>query len=174
MQDLKAGHIIGAAPKAQFYGQLIGSFVGAVASAAVYKLYASVYPIPSDQFQVPTAYVWVFTARLVTGEGLPEMAFQFAMILAAVWTVLTALRVYGRGTSWHAYVPGGVAVSVGMYNEPSFTVARAVGGLISAYWMKWRGGDEARVVILASGLILGEGVASIVNLALASAAVGHL
>ena len=54
MQDLKTGHLLGAAPKAQFYGQLIGSFVGAVVSAWVYKLYTSVYEIPGGMFQVPT------------------------------------------------------------------------------------------------------------------------
>lgn len=59
MQDLKTGHLIGAAPRAQFYGQLIGSAVGAIASAAVYKLYNSVYTIPSKLFPVPTAYIWI-------------------------------------------------------------------------------------------------------------------
>jgi OPT family oligopeptide transporter len=51
MQDLKTGHLIGAAPSAQFYGQIIGSAVGAVISAAVYKLYTRVYDIPGDLFQ---------------------------------------------------------------------------------------------------------------------------
>ena len=54
MQDLKTGHLLGAAPKAQFYGQLIGSFVGAIVSAWVYKVYTSVYEIPGGMFQVPT------------------------------------------------------------------------------------------------------------------------
>ena len=76
MQDLKTGHLIGAAPKAQFYGQMIGSAAGAVVSALVYKLYTTVYEVPGGMFQVPTAYVWIFTARLVTGQGLPEMAVR--------------------------------------------------------------------------------------------------
>lgn len=74
MQDLKTGHLMGAAPNAQFYGQMIGSAAGAVVSAIVYKLYISVYEVPGGMFQVPTAYVWIFTARLVTGQGLPAMA----------------------------------------------------------------------------------------------------
>ena len=76
MQDLKTGHLMGAAPKAQFYGQMIGSAAGAVVSALVYKLYTSVYEVPGGMFQVPTAYVWIFTARLVTGQGLPDMAVR--------------------------------------------------------------------------------------------------
>jgi OPT family oligopeptide transporter len=51
MQDLKTGHLVGAAPNAQFYGQLIGSAVGAIVSALVYKLYLRVYTIPSDLFE---------------------------------------------------------------------------------------------------------------------------
>ena len=180
MQDLKAGHLIGASPKAQFYGQLIGSVVGAVISAVVYKLYVGVYDVPGDMFQVPTAYVWIFTARLVTGKGLPDMAWQFALGAGAIWTLLTCLRIFLGGSTREGlrklqpFVPGGIAVAVGMYNTPSFTLARTVGGLISWYWVQWRGESEAKVIVLASGLILGEGVASIVNLVLASFGTPHL
>jgi hypothetical protein len=41
MQDLKTGHLLGAAPKAQFWGQVIGATVGAVASAFIYRLYTA-------------------------------------------------------------------------------------------------------------------------------------
>jgi OPT family oligopeptide transporter len=180
LQDLKAGHLIGASPKAQFYGQLIGSVVGAFVSAAVYKLYVSVYPIPGDLFQTPTAYVWIFTARLVTGKGLPPMAWRFALCFGLVFCLTTALRIYllnSRG-EWqrklHPWVPGGIAVAVGMYNTPSFTLARTAGGLIAGYWVSWKGRGETKVIVLASGLILGEGVVSIVNLVLASLRVPHL
>lgn len=39
MQDLKTGHLLGAAPNAQFWGQVIGATAGAVASAFIYRLY---------------------------------------------------------------------------------------------------------------------------------------
>ena len=182
LQDLKAGHLIGASPKAQFYGQLIGSVVGAFVSAAVYKLYVSVYPIPGDLFQIPTAYVWIFTARLVTGKGLPPMAWQYAMGAGAIFAATTSIRIYlmiySEEKAWcrrlHPWIPGGIAVAVGMYNTPSFTLARTAGGIIAWYWVKWKGRGETRVIVLASGLILGEGVMSIVNLVLASMSVPHL
>ena len=174
MQDLKAGHLLGAAPNAQFYGQIIGSFVGAIVGAAVYQLYTRVYEIPGGIFQVPTAYVWIFTARLVTGQGLPEMAWQWAVGAGALFVVVTAVRVAGHGRWWQAWVPGGIAVAVGMYNVPSFTLARAVGGIIHWYWCSYHGHDDTPVIVLASGLILGEGVVSILNLGLASFGVPHL
>lgn len=241
MQDLKTGHLLGASPKAQFYGQLIGSLFGAVISTAVYKMYINVYEVPGPMFQTPTAYVWIFTARLVTGQGLPPMAWRAAIVAGVVFVVLTVLRIVGSTTvngravssPWRAWIPGGIAVAVGMYNVPSFTLARAIGGVI-AWWWGWKnnagrrrrrslsisqhhstvansysriaiasddpagssgssgqevmerddGIDEhdedaqdessSTLVVLASGLILGEGVVSIINLILASAGVPHL
>ncbi|ESZ95074.1 hypothetical protein SBOR_4529 [Sclerotinia borealis F-4128] len=173
MQDLKTGHLLGAAPNAQFWGQIIGSAVGAVVSALIYKLYTNVYQVPGDLFQVPTGYVWIFTARLVTGKGLPHMAAEWAIGAAVIFTGTTLLRVYATGTKWHSYIPGGIAVAVGMYNTPAFTLARAIGGFINLYWRSYRKREETPIVVLASGLILGEGVLSIVNLALASAGVPH-
>lgn len=174
MQDLKTGHLTGAAPRAQFWGQMIGSFAGAIVSAGVYKLYTSVYKIPGGMFQVPTAYVWIFTARLVTGKGLPYMAWQWALGAGLLFVALTAVRVRGQGKWWQAWIPGGIAVAVGMYNTPSFTLARTIGGLVNWYWRIYRGREDTPVIILASGLILGEGVMSIVNLGLASFQVPHL
>jgi OPT family oligopeptide transporter len=173
MQDLKTGHLIGAAPRAQFYGQLIGSVFGAVISAWTYRIYSSVYPIPGALFQVPTAYVWIDCSRLVYGKGLPDGAWRFAVVFAAVFAGSTVLRGWGRykGNPW---IPGGIAVAVGMYNTPSFTLARAVGGLVQYLWT--RSGGESKqtlLVVLASGLILGEGLFSVLNLLMASAGVPH-
>lgn len=175
LQDLKCGHLLGASPKAQFWGQLIGSGIGAVVSACVYRLYTSVYTIPGGLFQVPTGYVWIFTARLVTGQGLPPKTAEFAAGAAVIWALLTALRIYGNSkkASWVPYVPGGIAVAVGMYNTPSFTLARTIGGLMAWYWTSWKRREETPLIVLASGLILGEGLLSIVNLGLASAKVPH-
>ena len=148
MQDLKTGHLMGASPKAQFYGQIIGSLAGAVLSTVVYKLYVSVYDVPGPIFQTPTAYLWIFTARLVTGQGLPRMAWTASWIAGSIFVASTILRTIAvsplanggkRGVSapWRQYIPGGIAVAVGMFNVPSFTLARAVGGLIAWCW-NWK------------------------------------
>ncbi|KAI9368431.1 OPT oligopeptide transporter protein-domain-containing protein [Aspergillus egyptiacus] len=204
MQDLKTGHILGASPKAQFYGQMIGSLVGAVLSTAVYKMYVSVYEVPGPMFQTPTAYVWIFTARLVTGQGLPPMAWEASLLAGTVFVVITVLRIiavspiangghpYGVPAPWKNWIPGGIAVAVGIFNVPSFTLARAIGGLIAWWWSRGHSNKNnnnspsaaqtnneedvtsSSVVVLASGLILGEGIVSIVNLLLASGSVPHL
>eukprot|EP00966_Prymnesium_polylepis_P158539 3664857-Prymnesium_polylepis.1 len=55
LQDLKAGHLLGASPRAQFYGQLIGASASVVVTVCAFQLYSSTYGIPSEQFQVPRA-----------------------------------------------------------------------------------------------------------------------
>lgn len=67
-----------------------------------------------------------------------------------------------------------LTMCTGMYNTPSFTLARTIGGLISLWWRRWKGRSETPIIVLASGLILGEGLFSIVNLLLASLKVPHL
>ncbi|KAK7398752.1 OPT superfamily [Neonectria punicea] len=173
MQDLKTGHLLGAAPKAQFWGQVIGATAGAVLSAFIYRVYTRVYEIPGELFQVPTAYVWIFTARLVTGAGLPYMAKEWAVGAGALFAVTTIVRTAATGKRWRPLIPGGIAVAVGIYNVPSFTLARTAGGLFAWYWVHVLRRANTPLIILASGFILGEGFLSIVNLFLQGLRVPH-
>jgi uncharacterized oligopeptide transporter (OPT) family protein len=74
-----------------------------------------VYEIPGKLFQVPTAYVWIFTARLVTGQGLPYMAKEWATGAGALFVVTTLARTLSVGKRWRSLIPGGIAVAVGEY-----------------------------------------------------------
>ena len=176
MQDLKTGHLLAASPRAQFYGQLIGSFFSVIVSPLIYKLYDSIYEIPGDLFHIPTAHVWIDCSRLVNGEGLPSHVEYPSIILASIFgfiSLLKALRVRG-----HKYLPSGLAAAVGMYNVPQFTIARTIGGFIAWWWARHcrRRNDlnsPVLAVILASGFVLGEGVFSILNLIMAAGNVPH-
>lgn len=66
MQDLKTGHLLRASPRAQFYGQLIGSCLSIVVTSIAYSLYNRAYDIPGPSFPAPTAYVWLSLARLLS------------------------------------------------------------------------------------------------------------
>ncbi|KAK3817761.1 MAG: OPT oligopeptide transporter protein-domain-containing protein [Benniella sp.] len=194
MQDLKTGHLMGASPKAQFYGQLIGSLASVFISTGVYKLYSTAYELPGPQFAVPTAKVWLDLARLVNGHALPDHVVPFLWGFAGLFAGLTILTTvytdaaflkhldkqgYGR-PRWLNYVPSGIAFAIGMYNLPNFTLARFIGGLVSMGWdwhcKRYAGHPGAKyanlgrvfLIIIASGFVLGEGTLSIVNLLLKS------
>ncbi|GAO14280.1 hypothetical protein UVI_02033590 [Ustilaginoidea virens] len=97
-------------PQSNKSSVLINLVAGAVLTLS---LMTSVYTIPGDLFQVPTAYVWIFTARLVTGQGLPSMAREWAIAAALIFSITTLLRTVGANKSWRPWIPGGIAVAVG-------------------------------------------------------------
>ncbi len=77
------------------------------------------YEIPGKLFEVPTAYVWIFTARLVTGKGLPPMAKEWAIGAGVLFAATTIARIAMAGRPWRSAIPGGIAVAVGKF-EPAF------------------------------------------------------
>jgi uncharacterized oligopeptide transporter (OPT) family protein len=51
---------------------------------------------------------------------------------------------------------------LGMYNTPGMTTTWALGGLIRLGWVKWKGqGEENTIILAASGLMLGQGIAQL-------------
>ncbi|KAG9104215.1 hypothetical protein FRC06_004432 [Ceratobasidium sp. 370] len=175
MQDLKTGHLLHASPRAQFYGQLVGSVVSIFVSAVAYNLYTRVYAIPGPQFPAPTAYVWLSFARLIgSGNALPSHTTPFVVNATVVTALITGfkMRALSQGKGWAKWVPSGVAFAIGFLNTPSFTIARLLGGIIELLYQRrvrqlraeGKPTDDVAIVILASGFVLGEGVMSIIGL----------
>ncbi|KAI7862292.1 OPT oligopeptide transporter protein-domain-containing protein [Spinellus fusiger] len=193
--DLKTGHLLHASPKAQFYGQVIGSFFSAFIATGAYLLYRSVYSIPGPEFPVPTAQVWLDMSRLVNGHPLPPHVYEFVLLFAFVFAVCVIIKETTPQQKWHKYIPQGVAFAIGIYNPPSFTLARVLGGVMGHYWnlycdtldptevypledQSWfkrhrRIVGKVFIVIVASGFVLGEGMFAIVNLIMRSFNVPH-
>jgi uncharacterized oligopeptide transporter (OPT) family protein len=78
MQDLKTGHLLHASPRAQFWGQLIGSTLSIMVTTTAYGVYKRAYEIPGPSFPAPTAYVWLSLARLLR-EWLFLMFLRLAL-----------------------------------------------------------------------------------------------
>lgn len=74
---------------------------------------------------------------------------------------------------WSKWIPSGVAIGIGIYNTSSFTLARFLGGLISVIWTHYYKADEINLIIFSSGLVLGEGVTSVLNMVLSTWDVPH-
>lgn len=181
MQDLKTGHLIGASPYAQFIAQMIGTIWSIFLSSIMYKVYNAVYEIPNNIFRIPTAVIWIDCSRLVTGSGLPPYAFEVSIILGLIFGVISLLKnVYKNDHEMQKrliWLPSGVAVGIGIYNTPSFTIARFIGGVIAYWWLKkvdHSHDGKTSMIVFSSGLVLGEGMFSIVNMTLTSLGVPHL
>jgi uncharacterized oligopeptide transporter (OPT) family protein len=103
------------APRAIFYSQIIGSFAGTLIATLVYKIYTSVKEIPSEEFGIPEAHMWLVGAKLIYQQGLPARALDFAIGAFLIGAVFSILRILGsiRNHWWRGLVPSGVAVAIG-------------------------------------------------------------
>ena len=170
LQDLKAGHLLQASPRAQFYGQLIGATCSVFITVGVYQLYDAAYTIPSAQFPAPVASVWKDMAELMNrGVGaLPPTALGYARAFMGLGVALPLLE--ACCPSWlGALLPSGMSMGVGMYLTADFVLPRVIGALAVLVWRRCdTPSHDAQMLVVASGFVLGEGVWSIVALALTS------
>ncbi|TID30653.1 hypothetical protein CANINC_000809 [Pichia inconspicua] len=189
MQDLKTGYLVNASPYAQLIAQIIGSIWGIIIATPMYKWYNHLYEIPGPLYKIPTAVIWIDCARLVNGHHLPERVGTFVIFFGILFFILALIKgINNESSKYYRYtkfIPSGVAVGIGIYNTPSFTLARFLGGLISWYWLsRARATNQMRssafenskvtLIIFSSGLVLGEGLFSVVNMMMASFGVPHL
>ncbi|KAI5118103.1 hypothetical protein M0805_005210 [Coniferiporia weirii] len=184
MQDLKTGHLLHASPRAQFFGQLIGSAVSIVVTATAYNLYTRAYPIPGPTFPAPTAYVWLSLARLLRNGSLPPQSGNFMLVFATLFALTSFLKTYRRTSAYAHWLPSGVAFAIGFLNTPAFSIARLLGGVLELTYHRrlaararaeGRDADsvsDIRLIVVASGFVLGEGVISVVSLVLRTCGVG--
>ncbi|KAK9823302.1 hypothetical protein WJX72_001775 [[Myrmecia] bisecta] len=146
MQDFKTAHLLGVCPRAQFFAMLIGSFASVFVSVAAYMLYTSAWVVPGPEFPAPTAQIWLDMAELVNGGELPP----------------------------HSLLPSGIGFAVGMYVSPKWTIPRVIGSLIEQAWLIWwPRNHRSLMVVVASGLVLGEGTASILSAIVKAVTAAH-
>lgn len=115
MPDLKTGYLVRVSPQAQFVSQIIGSVFGVFISSTAYRVFTSIYSVNDGTLQAPMAHLWIVTARLANGKGLPEQAFKFALVAATISATFAAVRIYARDRWWRKLIPGGVALAIGEF-----------------------------------------------------------
>lgn len=120
----KTAYMTETAPRAVFYGQMIGSFVGTLIATLAYRIHPTVKKFPSKEFGIPDAHMWLVAARFIHQQGLPSRALQFSIGAFVVGASFSALRIMGQRYWWRDFVPSGVAMAVGK-QTPSFTAGRS-------------------------------------------------
>ena len=73
----------------------------------------------------------------------------------------------GGSSSLGLLLPSGMSLGIGMYITADFTIPRVLGALLEATWRRThRRSHRQHMLVVASGFVLGEGVWSIIALAL--------
>ena len=167
MQDLKAGHIVGATPWKQQVMQAVGVLSAVFFIAPILNLLLQAYGIgvPTaehpEPLLAPQATLMASVALGVFGGGLPWTMVAIGAGVGIVIIVIDEmLRV--RGSSFRAPV---LAVAVGIYLPLELSVPILAGGLI-AHTVARRSGNPDKVrtgagMLFAAGLITGEALMGI-------------
>jgi len=165
MQDLKAGHIVGATPWKQQVLEFVGVISAAFVMSPVLFLLQARYgigaPTPDhpNPLTAPQATLMASVAEGVFRGGLPWTMVIIGGVIGAALIICDKI-LEAKGSEFRTPV---LAVAVGIYLPLELTSSIFVGGVIA--WMASRklGGREPNQtgLLFASGLITGEALVGI-------------
>lgn len=152
-QDLKTGFLLGATPKKQQYGELIGVCVSAVAIGAILYLLNAAWGFGTDELGAPQAMMMKMVVEGVMGGKMPWTLVFTGVFLAVVIEIL-GLPV--------------LPVAIGIYLPIHLNAAIMLGGLVRLFVEKRKYASEKEKndsiqsgILYTSGMIAGEGVVGI-------------
>ena len=143
LSDIKPGYMLGAKPRQQAMGHVIGLFAGALACVPLYFLLflpadangvRTTATIVSEQFAMPAAIQWKGVADIITKglTSLPDSAIV-SMVVAAVSAAAIEIA---RLATKSRFPLSSVSVGLGVVLPPEATFAMWVGAMI--FWIAGR------------------------------------
>ena len=146
-QDLKTGYILGATPKKQQIGELIGAVISAFTIGGVLILLDSAWGFGTKYLAAPQATLMKMIVEGVMDGNLP-WALVFIGIFSAVVVEILGIPV--------------LPVAIGLYLPLELSSTIMIGGIIRHFADKKSKESEAGAgVLFCSGMIAGEGLVGI-------------
>ena len=145
-QDLKTGYLLGATPKKQQIGELIGAVISALTIGGVLILLNTAWGFGSKELSAPQATLMKLVTEGVMNGNLP---WNFVFIGAACTVIFEILG-----------MPS-LAVAIGIYLPLELTAPIMIGGVLRKIMDKKNNSsssESSRGVLFSSGLIAGEGL----------------
>jgi uncharacterized oligopeptide transporter (OPT) family protein len=144
LSDIKPGYMLGAKPRQQAVGHVIGIVAGSLAATPLFFLLflprdasgaRSASTLLNERFPMPAAVQWKGVADLIArGIGhLPASAVVAMATAAALAVLLEVLRVRTRGR----FPLSAVAIGLGVVLPPDASLAMWAGAML--FWWKGRG-----------------------------------
>jgi len=152
-QDLKTGFILGATPKYQEYGQLIGILTSAAFVCMAVIILDRTYGFGSAELPAPQA-----TLMKLVIEGVLQRALPWALVAigAGIALVAVALRVPPLAFAVGVYLPVATMVPVFLGALMRWTMEKRAANADEAAHRREEG------VLFASGLVGGEGLLGVI------------
>lgn len=152
-QDLKTGFLVGATPKKQQIGEIIGVIVSAFAIGGIMYLLNSAWGFGSKELAAPQATLMKLVVEGVMGGNLP-WALVFTGVFIAIVIEILGIPV--------------LPVAIGLYLPIHLSTPIMIGGLVRLLLEKRKAASEHEResmiqsgILYSSGLIAGEGIIGI-------------
>ncbi len=151
-QDLKTGYLLGATPKKQQIGELIGTIAAAIAIGGVLYLLNSAWGFGSTELSAPQATLMKMLVEGVMNGNLP-WGLIFIGIFIAIAVEILRIPV--------------LPVAIGLYLPLELSTCIMLGGLIRLFLKKRKLSEEDKKrklnngILFSSGMIAGEGLVGI-------------
>jgi putative OPT family oligopeptide transporter len=150
-QDLKTGFLLGATPKKQQYGEVIGVVAAAFAIGATLYLLDSAWGFGSQELAAPQA-----TLMKMVIEGIMSGNLPWGLILIGVFIAII-VEILGLPV---------LPVAIGIYLPVQLNACIMVGGLIRLAFDKMKESQKKKDainngILFCSGMIAGEGLVGI-------------
>lgn len=151
-QDLKTGYLLGATPKKQQIGELIGIVAAALAIGGTLYLLDSAYSFGTEQLGAPQA-----TLMKMIIEGVMEGNLPWALVFVGVF-IAVVVELIG--------IPV-LPFAIGVYLPVQLNACIMVGGLVRLALDKKKGDEKEKKritndgILFCSGMIAGEGLVGI-------------
>ncbi len=152
-QDLKTGYLLGATPKKQQYGEILGVVAAAFAIGGTLNLLDSAWGFGSEQLGAPQA-----TLMKLIIEGVMDGNLPWGLVFTGVF-IAVVVEVIG--------IPV-LPFAIGTYLPVQLNACIMVGGLVRLALDKMKGKNEEEKkaivndgVLFCSGMIAGEGLVGI-------------
>lgn len=163
-QDLKTGYLLGATPRKQQYGEIIGVIASALAIGATLYLLDSAWGFGTNELAAPQA-----TLMKMVIEGIMDGNLPWGLILIGV-CIAVVVEIVG--------IPV-LPFAIGVYLPVQLNACIMVGGLIRLAFDRMKESQKKKNVInngilFCSGMIAGEGLVGILLAILAVVNVGSL
>lgn len=163
-QDLKTGYLLGATPKKQQIGEVIGVVASALAIGATLYLLDSAWGFGTDELAAPQATLMKMVIEGIMGGNLP-WSLIFIGIFIAIAVELIGIPV--------------LPFAIGVYLPVQLNACIMVGGLIRLFFDRIKNPDQKKNVVsdgilFCSGMIAGEGLVGILLAILAVFNVGTI
>jgi len=157
LQDLKAGHIVGATPWKQQVMQILGVVAAAFALGLTLDILHTAYTIGSPELSAPQATLMKAVADGVFQGNLPWDWVVAGGLLGGCIIGLDQIQKV-RGAAFRIPI---LAVAVGIYLPVSLSASIFIGGIVAHLAARGGGGEGRRGLLFASGLITGEALLGI-------------